>query len=242
VVLQFYGWNDLRDNWAWPALGYNPEMLERPYLSPGGEEFRPDYPWKWMDGFRITSYFGKRSLVKAWQKADRTMRAEGVDAIAARQETLVAGLCADEAWQAFYLPGMQEGAFVRGAWQVTESCFLRIARACAERKIPLLVLALDAPFTVDEDKWRYLHGKQPALERELPLAKLKAFLEEGRIASVFPQAALREWARKTKQIAYEGDAESLIGHLTPGAQEIVAQEVTLAAGRLLGDKGSEVKR
>jgi hypothetical protein len=49
VVLQFYAWNDLRDNWAWPALGYNPEMLARPYLSPEGNEFRPQYPGSgWM--------------------------------------------------------------------------------------------------------------------------------------------------------------------------------------------------
>ena len=236
VILQFYAWNDLRDNWAWPALGYNPEMLARPYLSPEGNEFRPRYPWKWLDDFRVTSYFGKRSLVRAWQKADRVMRSEGIDLIATRRQTLVAGLCADEAWQPFYRPDQQGGAYVREAWQVTEACFLEIQKVCRGRQISLLVLALDAPFTVDQDKWRHLHAKQPALDRELPLVRLRGFLNEQRIASVFPQGALRKWAQTSGQPAYDGEAESLIGHLTPGAQEVVAGEVMREAGKLLVER------
>jgi hypothetical protein len=236
VVLQFYAWNDLRDNWAWPALGYNPEMLARPYLSPEGREFWPDYPWKWLDEFKITSYFGKRSLVRAWQKADRVMRSEGIDLIATRQQTLVAGLCADEAWQPFYRPDQQGGAYVRGAWQVTEACFLKIRESCQERKIPLLVLALDAPFTVDQDKWTALNCQMPSLERDLPLQRLKSILSRQNIPAVFPQNTLREWNRTSGQPAYDGESKSLIGHLTPGAQEVVAGEVMREAGKLLGER------
>jgi len=230
VVLQFYAWNDLRDNWAWPALGYNPEMLARPYLSPEGREFWPDYPWKWLDEFKITSYFGKRSLVRAWQKADRVMRSEGIDLVATRRQTLVAGLCADEAWQPFYRPDQQGGAYVREAWQVTEACFLEIQKVCRGRQIFLLVLALDAPFTVDEEKWAHICTQFP-LDRDLPMRRLKEMLDRLQISAVFPQEKLRSWSASTMRPAYDGDAESLIGHLTPGAQEIVAREVS---ARLVG--------
>lgn len=232
VVLQFYAWNDLRDNWAWPGLGYNPEMLVRPYLSQEGEEFWPDYPWKWLDEFKITSYFGKRSLVRAWQKADRVMRGDGVDAVAAQQRTLVAGLCADEAWQPFYLLERQEGPFVRGAWQVTESCFGQIAKVCGDQKISLLVLALDAPFTVDAEKWAHVRSQFP-LDRDLPMRRLKGILARLQIPAVFPQEKLRSWAASTMQPAYDGDAESLTGHLTPAAQGIVAAEVAAGLKPLL---------
>jgi hypothetical protein len=233
VVLQFYAWNDLRDNWVWPALGYNPEMLARPYLSPEGIEFRPRYPWRWMDELKVTAYLGKRSLVRAWQKADRAMRFEGVDSIATHRQTLVAGLCADEAWQPFYHLDQQGGAYVQGAWQVTEACFLKIRESCQERKIPLLVLALDAPFTVDQDKWLVLRSQIPSLQRDLPMQRLRSILSRQNIPAVFPQNRLRAWNRTSGQPAYDGESKSLIGHLTPGAQEVVAEEVIQAAEKLI---------
>ena len=236
VVIQFYCWNDLRDNWAWPALGYNPDMLARPYLNCKGQEIWAKYPWKWMDGFKVMSYFRKRSLIRAWQRADRHMRGEGIDAVASRHEALVAGLCADQAWQPFYLPEKQEGAFVDGAWQVTENVFANIFEACASRKIPLLVLALDAPFTVDEDKWRFIHTKYPTLDPKLPLRRLKRFLENRDIHAVFPQASLLEWSQTTGQNAYDGDSEGLTGHLTPGGEEIVAKEVAQAVEKILAGR------
>lgn len=234
VVLQFYAWNDLRDNWAWPALGYSPEMLTRPYLSPYGNWFHSHYPWQWMDTFKVTSYFGKRSLVRAWQKADRVMRSEGLDILAAGRQMQVAGLCAEEAWQPFYRPDQQSGAYVQGAWQVTETCFLKIRELCQERQIPLLILALDAPFTVDQDKWLALSQAPIPITRDLPLDRLRRFFFKENIHAVLPQAKLRDWNVSTGRPAYDGEAQSLIGHLTLEAQEIVAREVALAAGKLMG--------
>jgi hypothetical protein len=182
-----------------------------------------------MDELKVTAYLGKRSLVRAWQKADRAMRFEGVDSIATHRQTLAAGLCADEAWQPFYHLDQQGGAYVQGAWQVTEACFLKIRESCQERKIPLLVLALDAPFTVDQDKWLVLRSQIPSLQRDLPMQRLRSILSRQNIPAVFPQNRLRAWNRTSGQPAYDGESESLIGHLTPGAQEVVAEEVIQAA-------------
>jgi len=228
VVLQFYAWNDLRDNWAWPALGYCPEMLARPYLSPEGKEFRPEQFSKMENEFRITSYFTKRSLVRAWQRANKAINSEGIDSIALSRKQLVTGLCTTAAWEPFYLADREDSPYVFGAWKVSEACILEIHRTCRERQIPLLVLALDAPFTVDKDKWLYLSSRQPQLDRNLPMQRLRRFLAKQNIPAVFPQEELRAWNLITGKSVYDGEAESLIGHMTLEGQVVLAKIVANA--------------
>jgi hypothetical protein len=89
---------------------------------------------------------------------------------------------------------------------------------------------------VDEDKWRFIHAKYPTLDPKLPLRRLKLFLENRDIHAVFPQASLLEWSQTTGQSAYDGDSDSLTGHLTPGGQEIVAKEVAQAVEKILAGR------
>jgi len=225
VVILFYGWNDLRDNWSFPAICYNPRMTLRPYLDEQGVIHEPSSAAIALKQLELWKQV-LEPVLDPWRvsRARERLRDVGVDGLASARERVVLGYDAEESWRPFYDPAQQHGAFVSGAWNVTGKAFEAIRELCAERGVALLVVGIDNPFTVDKDvadRWL-----APPMQADEPLRRLASLLKELGVDFVDAVPALRAQRDRlggAKQ--FDGDAGNIAGHLLPEAEAALAEAI-----------------
>lgn len=229
IVLQVYAWNDPRDNWPFPGLTYNPRMTLRPYLDEGNALTEPS-------SFAI----GIRSLELWKQLAEPTLdrmhrvhamsRLEqaGLDVLAEQREPIRLDYSLVEAWAPFYQRSRQSGAFVDGAWRATERSLEAIRNLCTAAKIPLLVIALDAPFTVDAaaaERSVPAHLRiSPDWNFDLPMRQLTERAKKLQLNFIDVVPALRA-RRDALSGASQFDGADVGAHLLPETEETLADLV-----------------
>src|SRR5262249_24058568 len=70
VVVQFFAWNDFRDDWPYPAIAYSPTTYRRPYLLPEGGRFvlspadAPSAPVRWATDTELWRRIGFRAMLR----------------------------------------------------------------------------------------------------------------------------------------------------------------------------------
>lgn len=169
VVLLFFSWNDVRDNFPHPGIFYNIQTRERPYW--GMPEFRPRFP-----GFVERSKIYERFTLRVTQPAlDEEKRRVGIDAFAAERRRGVFLYDDIETWAPFYDPAKQDSAYVRGAWESTEGVLAEMKRYLEEKGCPLVVIGVDNALTVDGDvyeEWVVKTGLSDHFDSGLPLRRL----------------------------------------------------------------------
>lgn len=229
VVLQMYAWNDPRDNWSYPGLTYNPRMTLRPVMDDGGEVREPS---AFAIACRSTELW-KQLLEPTLDRMRRTaaearLEASSIDAMAAERDSILLDYAEPRAWTPFYRPSMQDGAFVTGAWRVTGRALQSMRDFCADAGVPLLVVALDAPFTVDSAA---LEASVPAdlraandFDGDLPLRHLRARAESLGLNFIDLVPALRARRDRLEGTA-QYDGSEIGAHLLPEAEEVFADVV-----------------
>lgn len=240
VILQFYAWNDPRDNWPYPAICYNPRMVHRPYMGEHGEIESPS-PWStWIRSLEIWRQLLEPLLdpMRSSHAAAR-LKAVGIDGIAERRERVVVDFYDEASWTPFYRPSRQDGAYVTGAWRITERALRAIRDRCRDLGIPLIVVALDAPFTVDDVT--VASGALRELVREddwdpdLPMRRIGDMASSLGVPRVDLTAALR--ARRNRLGgAAQYDGQGLGAHLLPDAEEVFAETLVPLLEPMIRDR------
>lgn len=243
TVLLFYGWNDPRDNCPTPAIIYNPDMLDRPFLAESGAiegPSRAGMALRDSELYRrlLEGPLFARSLDRTW----RAMRLTGADPIAKADRRLVALYSDPKTWMPFYMPSQQGGAYVSRAWRDTERAMARIVEACAAHGSDLVVVGVDAPFTIDRDVFDAHVVTDPLyapddFDTGLPLARFSALAESLRVPEVRVAPALAEFARRSGGKIYDGDPGNLAGHFLREPQEVMVKLIADAIEVRLREKG-----
>lgn len=229
TVLLFYAWNDPRDNCAAPAIVYNPDMLGRPFMRPDGS-----IDDTWMRGMTVRDSELYRRLLEAplfrrsLKQSSRAMREGGVDAIAAEDQRLLTIYSEPATWMPLYMRSAQNGPYLSLAWRDTERALRRIAELCAAGKSELIVVGIDAPFTIDRDVFEKHVVTDPRYNADdvdlaLPLSRFSSLAQSLGLREVTVATALAEFARVKGGKIYDGEPGNLTGHLLREPQEVMAR-------------------
>jgi len=227
VVLQFYAWNDMRDNWAFPGVCYNPRMTLRPSMRIDGVIEEPSSFWIGVRGFELWKQLLEPTLDPfRVSRASSLVTEVGLDGIAAQRLSTTMDYHLEESWAPFYRPSQQQGAFVNGAWQITAVALESIRDLCAASNTPLVVIALDNPFTLDVDvAEQSLKGDSTQgsdWDADLPLRRLAAVLGELGVPLIDLTPHLRKRRDHLGGVKLF-DGQGLSGHLLPESEEVPAE-------------------
>ncbi|MBM4113402.1 MAG: SGNH/GDSL hydrolase family protein [Phycisphaerae bacterium] len=228
VVLLFFGWNDPRDNFPAPAITYNEHTMGRPYLA---QDERVEPPSRLGMEIRDSELF--RALLERWwfrrtlDRTRRAMRESGPDPLAANDDRHVAIYTDPKTWMPLYMPSKASSTYVEGAWRETKRALEWIRSQCAERKVDLVVAAVDAPFTIDRDVFDEHVAKDPMyraddFDVDLPVKRFETLAESLGIASVSLVPAIRQLSRERGTKLYDGDPGNLTGHFLMEPQQVMA--------------------
>lgn len=221
VVLQFFAWNDMRDNTAYPPIAYSPVVFDRPFLVERDRRFAlaaPEPPSRLESAIASTEIW-RRVFFKATARADSWLARAAVDTLARRRFGGPVNYTERATWEPFYRPDIPEGAYVSSAYAATREAFRRLAAFLRERHSDLLVVGLDNPFTVDEDVRKEWIRPDMPFDPGRPLARLAEILRDERIAFVDARPALLALARRTGRKVYNPPAGELSAHLEPEADD-----------------------
>ena len=229
LVLLFFAFNDMRDNFDRPPIYYTPEMRHRGTLAAPAASA----PW-----WESTQLFRRVYVRLEHFVGKRIARYAGLDAITAHDLPLQLDYTLVDSWAPFYEPA-RASAYREGCWEATERAFVALAALAHDRGAHLLVVGIDNAFTVDadvRDQWVTPIGRP--LDLEEPLRRLAGLLAAHAIPFVSALPALREASRRTGRKLYLGPAGNLSGHFTPEAEAEVAAVTAAALARQM----TEVRR
>lgn len=225
VILQFFAWNDLRDNVGTPAVFYSPHRMQRPYLVHDPEKEwilrKPSSPLL-SSLLSHSSLYIHRILPRLMARDSAFLQKNGIDSILLEKRPTYLSYTEEQAWDPFYRANAQESSFVASAYAVTEEALLRMKQYLEERGSLLIVLGLDAAFTVDEDVL-LAHIQDPSsFDVSLPLTRMGNICKKHGISFINALPALREESRKLGKKIYNGPEGNLSGHLEPKGNTVLA--------------------
>lgn len=207
VVLLFYAGNDLRDNYNNPPIYYSYGGVQRPYIKKGKNSYEI-VPLSVI--YRLYMKLTHASFCPAFDQWNRKHLRSFKDPVS---------------WAPFYRTNSQEDPYVQGAWEATEGALILLKSFLDERGVPLIVLGIDNPFSVDKDVYEK-HVTPMHLDdfaADLPLTRLGGILKDLQIPFVICTPQLRKYAELSKEKVYEGPAGNLVGHFQLRGEEVVAK-------------------
>lgn len=210
VILLFYAWNDLRDNYCFPAIYYSPESRYRPYYIKKGTDMvlrtagkrNPFLPWILFrtQGLRA-EYWTNRLLVYLF----------GMNVFPRLRWPLPMVSTFPYSWEPFYEPILGSERYVEESWTATEYAFLLMKKFLDERNCQLLVLGLDDKFTVDTEGFAFL--TKPGFDAQQPLRRLGHMLKQHDIAFIDCTPALIALRKETNRAVFNGPEGNVSAHL-----------------------------
>jgi hypothetical protein len=225
IVVLFFAWNDLRDNYPYPELFYGPQRASRPYLLVSGNDVTLS-PVRWsssLEALLLRSEVYLRVLNRAVLRIDR----EIVQHWPTLPSTLGwrAKIYYEDptSWHPFYQASTAESVYVQGAYDTTIAAFKGMREVAARSGALLLVIGIDSAFTVDAEVADHYIKPFPDLDPSLPLLRIARLLEQERITFVNAQPDLVALGKRTGQPVYNGPAGGLgiAGHLQPEADRLI---------------------
>jgi hypothetical protein len=230
VVLLFFAWNDMRDNYDRPGIYYNDQTRIRPYYENTGEEATIKFPNPadaLMPRLRVFQEYVLPALMKADEKLAGSADFDSL--VKARSRALV-GYGDVRSWRRFYDPSKQDDEYVRESWAATTTALLSLRdKVEGETHAKLLIVGIDNAFTVDEDVKVQWIGDSGSFDPSLPLSRLGEIARLNGVRYVNALPVLKELRSKLGKKVYNGPSGNLAGHLEPEGDDaigrLVAEEV-----------------
>jgi hypothetical protein len=228
VVLLVFAWNDMRDDYPYPQIFYNPARHARPYAHRDASG-AVSYPLRSSLFLRSQAYV--RHFLPAVLKLTDRVAAWDIDFFGRWRLSPMLSYESRAGWSPFYDPARAGSAYVEGAYAGLEHALVEIRDFTRERGASLIVLALDNAFSIDRDVSDRWIDSDAGLDVGLPLRRLARIAEAHgiRFVDVRP-ALLREQQRLGGKI-YLGREGDIAGHLSEAGERVVGET---AAAELLG--------
>lgn len=239
VVVLFFAWNDLRDNYPYPELFYGPQRTSRPYLLLRGRDASIS-PVRWSAGItRLLhqSEFYLRLINRVETKLNATIVERWPDLPSELEWRAKVYYEHPAGWHPFYNPALANSAYVRGAYETTIAAFKAIRDLV--KGAPVVVIGIDNAFTVDADIAGVFLTPHPELDPSLPMTRMASLLEAEGIAFINAQPELVALSKTTGHMIYNGPRTGLAGHLEPEGDRLIG---SIAARWLSSSLGGRDQR
>lgn len=229
VVLLFFAWNDLRDNFPYPGIYYNVQTRSRPFydFSKTPPSVSPPVMWPhWVLKSRLYQQYIFPLITRSDEKILGTL---SFDEIAQQKISVFASYGDTRSWDPFYRTNKQNSVYVSQTWLATKYA-LKDLKDIVETKYhaKLLVVGIDNAFTVDEDVLDEYVKDRVNFDSGLPLQRLGDTLAELNISYINALPALRELRAGLGRKVYNGPKGNLSGHFERESENLV--------GRLVAEK------
>jgi hypothetical protein len=225
VVLLFFAWNDLRDNYPYPEIYYGPQRTSRPYLvMTNGQPTITPVQWaSSMESVLLHS----EAYLRLFNRAALAFNAR----IAARWPGLPRQLGwrarlyyeHPTSWHPFYRAADASSPYVQGAYDTTIEAFRQIRAMTDRARASLLVIGIDNSFTVDADDVQDFLTPNPELDSSLPMQRMTGLLQQEGIAFINAQPELAALGKSLGRDVYNGPRGGLAGHLGPEGDLLIGQ-------------------
>jgi hypothetical protein len=227
VVVLFFAWNDLRDNYPYPGIFYGPQRVSRPYLlvsdsgvtvSPANRTSSIGAPFLrseiYLRVFKRVSLRVDKEIVRRWPDLPSSL---GWNAEIYYEDPI--------SWHPFYQASRADSPYVKGAYAATMAAFTGIRDLAARSRAPLLVIGIDSAFTVDKEVADQFIAPFPDLDPSLPLSRVARLLGQEGIAFINAQPELEALGEQTGQPVYNGPVGGMgiAGHLQPDADRLIGR-------------------
>lgn len=225
IVLLFFAWNDLRDNYPYPEIYYGPQRTSRPYLvmTDGRTSITPVRWASSMESVLLRS----EAYLRLFNRATLAINARVVARWPGlpRQLGWRARLYYEHpaSWQPFYRAADASSPYVQGAYEITIEALRQIRAMTDQAQAPLLVIGIDNSFTVDADDVENFLKPNPDLDPSLPMQRMTGLLKQERIAFINAQPELAALGRSLGRDVYNGPRGGLAGHLGPEGDLLIGQ-------------------
>jgi hypothetical protein len=225
VVVLFFAWNDLRDNYPYPELYYGPQRASRPYLVAAGNSVS-SLPVTWASSLEA-DLLRSEMYLRVFNRLSLRVHSEAVrrwpwlpEAVGWRARLYYED---PVSWHPFYQASKADSRYVSGAYDATMAAFRGIRDLAARTSAPVLVIGIDNAFTVDPEVAARYVEPFPGLDTSLPLNRMARLLEDEHVAFVNAQPELVALGQRTGRVVYNGPAGGLglAGHLQPEADRLI---------------------
>ena len=225
IVILFFAWNDLRDNYPYPELFYGPQRASRPYfLLRHGEVTLSPVRWSsWLQSGLLRSEVYLRVVNSSLRRVDAAIVQRWPDLPSSLGWRAKVYYEADAGWHPFYRNDQADTAYVRGAYDTTLTAFRKIRDLAKSNGAGLLVIGIDNAFTVDADVRGHFIAPHPELDTSLPLRRIGSLLQAEAIDFVDAQPELAQLGRETGKPVYDGPRDGLAGHLQPEGYQVIGR-------------------
>ena len=150
VILLFYAWNDMRDNYNMPGIMYSPNTELRPYLDKNNQIednfFIPKENW-----FRNLEIYNEYIVLSKLRINKLFTKIFGIDQISKKGIKINLDYVNEESWIPFYLKEKENSHYVKSSWEATESILKKLNNFVKENRKELIIIGIDNAFTVDDD-------------------------------------------------------------------------------------------
>jgi len=223
VVVLFFAWNDLRDNYPYPELFYGPQRASRPYflVSHGDVALAPVRWSSWLQSRLLQSEVYLRVVNPSLRKVDAAIVRRWSDLPSSLGWRAKVYYEEDAGWHPFYRNDQADTAYVRGAYETTLAAFRKMRDLARSNGARLLVIGIDNAFTVDADVQGHFITPHPELDMSLPLKRIGSLLEAEGIDFIDVQPELVQLGRETGKPVYDGPRDGLAGHLQPEGYQVI---------------------
>jgi hypothetical protein len=225
IVLLFFAWNDLRDNFPYPEIYYGPQRTSRPYLVRDSTGWSV-MPVRWASSVE-NALLHSEAYLRLFNRAGLAINAR----VVRRWPDLPARLRwrarlyyeHPVSWQPFYRQRDAAAAYVDGAYATTMEALREIRAAADEIRARLLVIGIDNSFTVDADDQEAFLKPNPELDPSLPMRRMTDLLGREGIAFINAQPELAALRQTLGRDVYNGPRGGLAGHLGPEGDRLIGQ-------------------
>lgn len=222
VVLLFFAWNDVRDNYSYPGIYYNEQTRNRPFYDQNNIPPIVERPLVLPDWLMKSRVYRRYFFPLIVQHDERVLSSLPIDEISQRRMPVFASYGDKRTWDPFYRVARQNSHYVEQSWLATEAALNEIKIIVEEKNnSKLLVVGIDNAFTVDEDVEEEWVPDKADFDRSIPLARLGIILSKLDIKYINALPVLRELKVKLGKKIYNGPKGNLSGHFEREAEDLI---------------------
>lgn len=227
VVVLFFAWNDMRDNYSYPGIYYNAQTRSRPYYNFSTNPPSVSNRIMWPAWVQESRFYQEYVLPLLIQRDDKILNTLSFDEISKNKIAVLAGYGDTRSWDPFYRTKKQDSSYVSQSWLATQHA-LKGLKDIVETKYhaKLLVVGIDNAFSVDEDVLDYWVKDRVDFDSSLPLQRLGSVLAELDISYINALPALRELRANLGRKVYNGPEGNLAGHFERESENLIGKLVS----------------
>tara|TARA_B100000700_G_C14959066_1_gene815514 strand:+ start:249 stop:1337 length:1089 start_codon:yes stop_codon:yes gene_type:complete len=224
VVLLFYAWNDMRDNYNQPGIIYSPKTEMRPYLS-GNFNFEKDEIFSDLNWFKKLNIY-QDIIIKYKLRINKLIVENlGIDFLSKNNVKLNIDYTNKDSWVPFHTKGMEKSKYVESAWNITEVVLKQMNEFIKAKNKKLIIIGIDNAFTIDADVREVWTDDIPNFDIYKNINVLESLCEKNNIPFIDGLSILEREKKKINKKIYNYPAGNLSGHLEPEGELAIANSL-----------------